>query len=200
MTEQQKQHAAEVLVKNSMMLLGSTAEEPKFLPKVFVVNGKCYWFLNVARRAAFGTEHPIEVMTIGDAWEIHLHLPADTLKKECVDSNFDQTGDTYYDGRLFDDRNSILTSMVPNPVIKYVEGKANLSVVADMPINRMFLGVRAQNILMKTGCKTYGDALKFGREPMSKLRNVGATTISELDAEFDRVGLWNQWKYNKPIA
>jgi hypothetical protein len=90
--------------------------------------------------------------------------------------------------------------MVPNPVIKYVSGKADLSAVADMPINRMFLGVRAQNILTKTGCKTYGDALKFGREPMSKLRNVGATTISELDAEFDRVGLWNQWKYNKPIA
>ena len=200
MTEQQKQHAAEVLVKNSMILLGSTAEEPKYLPKVFVVNGKCYWFLNAARRAAFGTEHPIEVMTIEEAWQIHLHMSADTLKKECVDSNFDQTGDAYYDGRLFDDRNSILTSMVPNPVIKYVEGKANLSVVADMPINRMFLGVRAQNILMKTGCKTYGDALKFGRGPMSKLRNVGATTISELDAEFDRVGLWNQWKYNKPIA
>ena len=187
-------------MKNSMMLLGSTAEEPKYLPKVFVVNGKCYWFLNVARRAAFGTEHPIEVMTIGDAWEIHLHLPADTLKKECVDSNFDQTGDAFYDGRLFDDRNSILTSMVPNPVIKYVSGKPDLSAVADMPINRMFLGVRAQNILMKLGCKTYGDALKHGRETISKLRNVGATTISELDAEFDRVGLWNQWKYNKPIA
>ena len=200
MTEQQKQHAAEVLVKNSMMLLGSTEEEPKYLPKVFVVNGKCYWFLNVARRAAFGTEHPIEVMTIEEAWPIYTHLPADTLKKECVDSNFDQTGDTYYDGRLFDSRDSILTSMVPNPVIKYVSGKPDLSAVADMPINRMFLGVRAQNILMKTGCKTYGDALKFGRGPMSKLRNVGATTISELDAEFDRVGLWNQWKYNKPIA
>jgi hypothetical protein len=200
MTEQQKQHAADVLVKNSMMLLGSTAEEPKFLPKVFVVNGKCYWFLNVARRAAFGTEHPIEVMTIADAWEIHLHLPADTLRKECVDSNFDQTGDTYYDSRLFDDRNSITTSMVPNPVIKYVSDKADLSAVADMPVNRMFLGVRAQNILMKLGCKTYGDALKHGRETISKLRNVGATTLSELDAEFDRVGLWNQWKYNKPIA
>ena len=187
-------------MKNSMILLGSTAEEPKYLPKVFVVNGKCYWFLNVARRAAFGTEHPIEVMTIEEAWQIHLHMSADTLKKECVDSNFDQTGDAYYDGRLFDDRNSILTSMVPNPVIKYVDGRPELSAVADMPINRMFLGVRAQNILMKTGCKTYGDALKFGRGPMSKLRNVGATTISELDAEFDRVGLWNQWKYNKPIA
>ena len=45
MTEQQKQHAAEVLVKNSMMLLGSTEDDPKYLPKVFVVNGKCYWFL-----------------------------------------------------------------------------------------------------------------------------------------------------------
>ena len=44
------------------------------------------------------------------------------------------------------------------------------------------------------------DLLKFGREQLLKLRNVGATTISELDAEFDRVGLWNQWKYNKPIA
>ena len=197
MTEQQKQHAAEVLIHSKELLGG---DEPKFLPKVFVVDGHCYMFLNVARRAAFGTEHPIEVMTIEEAWQIHLHMSADTLKKECVDNNFDQTGDAYYDGRLFDDRNSILTSMVPNPVIKYVSGKPELSVVADMPINRMFLGVRAQNILMKTGCKTYGDALKFGREPMSKLRNVGATTIIELDAEFDRVGLWNQWSYNQPIA
>ena len=197
MTEQQKQHAAEVLLGTKALTGG---DDPKFLPKVFVVDGKCYMFLNAARRAAYGTSLAIEVMTIADAWEIHLHMPADTLKKECVDSNFDQTGDTYYDGRLFDDRNSVLTSMVPNPVIKYVSGKPDLSAVLDHPINRMFLGVRAQNILMKTECKTYGDALKFGRESMSKLRNVGATTISELDAEFDRVGLWNQWKYNKPIA
>ena len=198
MTEQQKQHAAEVLVKNSMMLLGSTDEDPKYLPKVFVVNGKCYWFLNVARRAAFGTEYPIEVMTIEEAWEIHMHMPADTLNKECVDSNFDQNGSTYY-GRLFYD-NPITAGMGPNTVIKYVSVNHDLSAVADIPINSMFLGVRAQNILMRTGCKTYGDAIKFGREAMSKLRNVGVTTISELDAEFDRVGLWNQWKYNKPIA
>ena len=200
MTEQQKQHAAEVLVKNSMMLLGSTAEEPKYLPKVFVVDGKCYWFLNVARRAAFGTEHPIEVMTIREAWEIYMHMSADTLKKECVDSNFDQTGDAYYDGRLFDDRNSILTSMVPNPVIKYVSGKADPSAMLDHPINRMFLGVRAQNVLTRLGINTYGELLKFGREPLLKLRNMGVTTLGEFDAEFDRVGLWNQWKYNKPIA
>ena len=197
MTEQQKQHAAEVLIHSKELLGG---DDPKFLPKVFVVDGKCYMFLNAARRAAFGTSLAIEVMTIREAWEIYMHMSADTLNEKEVEWNFDQTGDAYYDGRLFDDRNSILTSMVQNPVIKYVDGRPELSAVADMPINRMFLGVRAQNILMKTGCKTYGDALKFGREPMSKLRNVGATTISELDAEFDRVGLWNQWKYNKPIA
>ena len=196
MTEQQKQHAAEVLIHSKELLGG---DDPKFLPKVFVVNGKCYWFLNVARRAAFGTEHPIEVMTIADAWEIHLHLPADTLKKECVDSNFDQTGDAYYDGRLFDDRNSILTSMVPNPVIKYVSGKPDRAAVLDHPINRMFLGVRAQNILMKTGCRTYGDALRFTRSNILKIRNVGKATIFELDNAFERVGLLDMWKYGKKI-
>lgn len=196
MTEQQKQHAAEVLI-NSKELLGG--DDPKFLPKVFVVNGKCYWFLNVARRAAFGTEHPIEVMTIEEAWEIHLHMPADTLKKECVDRDFDQAGSTF-NGQLFCDNHKVTAGAVQNPVVKMMDGKADRAAMLDVEINRLFLGVRAQSLLTKTGCKTYGDALKFGREPMSKLRNVGVTTISELDAEFDRVGLWNQWKYNKPIA
>lgn len=196
MTEQQKQHAAEVLIHSKELTGG---DDPKFLPKVFVVDGKCYMFLNAARRAAYGTSLAIEVMTIEEAWEIYTHLPADALKKDAVEWNFDQTGSTF-NGLLFCNNREVMAGMVQNPVIKYVSGKPDLSAVADMPINRMFLGVRAQNILMKTGCKTYGDAIKFGREPMSKLRNVGATTISELDAEFDRVGLWNQWKFNKPIA
>ena len=199
MTEQQKQHAAEVLVKNSMMLLGSTAEEPKYLPKVFVVNGKCYWFLNVARRAAFGTEHPIEVMTIREAWEIYMHMSADTLNEKAVEWNFDQTGSTF-NGQLFCDNREVMAGMVQNPVVKMMDGKPDRAAMLDVEINRLYLTTRAQNILMKTGCKTYGDALKHGRETISKLRNVGATTISELDAEFDRVGLWNQWRYNKPIA
>lgn len=186
-------------MKNSMMLLGGTVEDPKYLPKVFVVNGKCYWFLNAARRAAYDTDHSIEVMTIGDAWEIYLHLPADTLKKECVDSNFNQTGDTFFDGRLFDDRDSIMACMVPNPVIKMVTGTPDILTVLEMEINRLYLGTRAQNILMKLGCKTYRDAIKFGRENFLKLRNVGKATLIEMDAEFDRVGLWNQWKFKKPI-
>ena len=196
MTEQQKQHAAEVLIHSKELLGG---DEPKFLPKVFVVNGKCYWFLNVARRAAFGTEHPIEVMTIEEAWVLYMHLPADSLKKDAVEWNFDQTGSTF-NGQLFCDNHEVMAGMVQNPVVKMMDGKPDRAAMLDVEINRLYLTTRAQNILMKTGCKTYGDAIKFGREAISKLRNVGATTISELDAEFDRVGLWNQWRYNQPIA
>ena len=196
MTEQQKQHAAEVLIHSKELLGG---DDPKFLPKVFVVDGHCYMFLNAARRAAFGTSLAIEVMTIREAWEIYMHMSADTLNEKEVEWNFDQTGSTF-NGQLFCDNREVMAGMVQNPVVKMMDGKPDRAAMLDVEINRLYLTTRAQNILMKTGCKTYGDALKFGREPMSKLRNVGATTISELDAEFDRVGLWNQWKYNKPIA
>ena len=196
MTEQQKQHAAEVLIHSKELLGG---DDPKFLPKVFVVDGHCYMFLNAARRAAYGTSLAIEVMTIREAWEIYMHMSADTLNEKEVEWNFDQTGSTF-SGLLFCDNREVMAGMVQNPVVKMMDGKPDRAAMLDVEINRLYLTTRAQNILMKTGCKTYGDALKFGREPMSKLRNVGATTISELDAEFDRVGLWNQWKYNKPIA
>ena len=196
MTEQQKQHAAEVLIHSKELTGG---DEPKFLPKVFVVDGHCYMFLNAARRAAYGTSLAIEVMTIREAWEVYMHMSADTLNEKEVEWNFDQTGSTF-NGQLFCDNHEVMAGMVQNPVMKMMDGKADHAAMLDVEINRLYLTTRAQNILMKTKCKTYGDAIKFGREPMSKLRNVGATTISELDAEFDRVGLWNQWKYNKPIA
>ena len=196
MTEQQKQHAAEVLIHSKELTGG---DEPKFLPKVFVVDGHCYMFLNAARRAAYGTSLAIEVMTIREAWEIYMHMSADTLNEKEVQWDFDQTGSTF-NGQLFCDNREVMAGMVQNPVVKMMDGKPDRAAMLDVEINRLYLTTRAQNILMKTGCKTYGDALKFGREPMSKLRNVGATTISELDAEFDRVGLWNEWRYNKPIA
>ena len=196
MTEQQKQHAAEVLIHSKELTGG---DEPKFLPKVFVVDGHCYMFLNAARRAAYGTSLAIEVMTIREAWEVYMHMSADTLNEKEVEWNFDQTGSTF-NGQLFCDNREVMAGMVQNPVVKMMDGKPDRAAMLDVEINRLYLTTRAQNILMKTGCKTYGDAIKFGREPMSKLRNVGATTISELDAEFDRVGLWNQWRYNQPIA
>ena len=196
MTEQQKQHAAEVLIHSKELTGG---DEPKFLPKVFVVDGHCYMFLNAARRAAYGTSLAIEVMNIREAWEIYMHMSADTLNEKEVQWDFDQTGSTF-NGQLFCDNREVMAGMVQNPVVKMMDGKPDRAAMLDVEINRLYLTTRAQNILMKTKCRTYGDALKFGREPMSKLRNVGATTISELDAEFDRVGLWNEWRYNKPIA
>ena len=195
MTEQQKQHAAEVLIHSKELLGG---DDPKFLPKVFVVNGKCYWFLNVARRAAFGTEHPIEVMTIGDAWEIHLHLPADTLKKECVDSNFDQTGSTF-NGLLFCDNMHVLSGMIQNPIICQSDNKIAKEEVLDQPISWLSLSVRAQNVLTSQGLNTYRELLEFGRDKMLKLRNMGVTTVKIFDAEMSRVGLYDYWKENKPV-
>ena len=196
MTEQQKQHAAEVLIHSKELTGG---DDPKYLPKVFVVDGHCYMFLNAARRAAYGTSLAIEVMNIREAWEIYMHMSADTLNEKEVQWDFDQTGSTF-NGQLFCDNREVMAGMVQNPVVKMMDGKPDRAAMLDVEINRLYLTTRAQNILMKTKCRTYGDAIKFGREPMSKLRNVGATTISELDAEFDRVGLWNQWRYNQPIA
>ena len=114
MTQQQLQHAAEVLLNSHWLI--SPKDELRYLPKVFIVNGKCYWFLNAAKRAAFGTNALIHVMTIEQAWHIHLHLHPDTLKKECIEKHFDQTGSTY-DGRLFDDHHSPLAAMVDIPIV-----------------------------------------------------------------------------------
>lgn len=86
--------------------------EGLILPKAFIVRGKCYWFLNVAKRAAIGQEHPvIYVLTAERAIEI-----AKPVKRPHIVSFFDQTGSTY-DGRLFDDCKSPLASTVDIPVI-----------------------------------------------------------------------------------
>ena len=111
MTTAQKLHIAESLL-NTRGLVG----DGMYLPKAFVVNGKPYWFMNAAKRAAYNTYHPIEVMTIEQAWEIHTNLPADTLKKSCIAKDFDQTGTTY-DGKLFDDQQSPLAQMVNIPIV-----------------------------------------------------------------------------------
>lgn len=112
MTTAQKLHIAESLL-NTRGLVG----DGMYLPKAFVVNGKPYWFMNAAKRAAYSTNHPIEVMTIEQAWEIHTNLPADTLKKSCIAKDFDQTGTTY-DGKLFDDRESVYADSINIRIIK----------------------------------------------------------------------------------
>ena len=114
MNNEQLQHAAEVLLNSHWLI--SPKDELRYLPKVFIVNGKCYWFLNAAKRAAFGTKHVIRVMTIEQAWRIWLHLPESSIKQECIEKNFDQTGDTF-GGRLFDEPHSPLAQMVNIPIV-----------------------------------------------------------------------------------
>ena len=116
MKQEVLKHAADLLLMSKRLTGG---DEPKFLPKIFIVNGHCYYYLNAARRAAYGTNYPIVVMTIEEAWEISTLLHRDSLKQNAVAWEFDQTGETF-DGRLFDDRRSILANMVKNPVIPLV--------------------------------------------------------------------------------
>lgn len=118
MTQQQLENAAKALV-NSYWLI-SRKDELRYLPKVFIVAGKPYWFLNAAKRAAYGTNRVITVMSIEQAWQIYTNLHPDTLKEECIDKNFDQTGDTF-NGRLFDERNSPFAEMVNIPIVPLVQ-------------------------------------------------------------------------------
>ena len=170
-------------------------EDGKYLPRIYVVNGKCYLFLNVARRAAIGTQHTIEVLNIEDAWQICMHTPFDMQRE--VDWEFDSTGSTF-DGYLFSD-NRIYPSMVPNPIINACTNLPSLDAILDTEINRLFLSSRALNILYGLSCKTYRDVLSYGREALKNRRNVGIATIGEIDAEMERVGLLQYWKYNKQI-
>ena len=113
MTQEVLEKAAKVLLSSRGLTGG---DDPKYLPKIYIVDGHCYWFLNVARRAAYGTNHVIHVMTIEEAWEIYTHLNRSTLKQEVVAWDLDQTGFTF-DGRLFNDNKSIYADMSTNPIV-----------------------------------------------------------------------------------
>lgn len=110
MTKEQIKQAADALLR-SQGLLGTDM----YLPKIFVVNGDIYYFLNAARRAAFGTEHPIEVMTIEEAFQTRYGFVPDKL---AVAREFKQEGDTFA-GRLFMDEGSLTPQQVYNPIIRY---------------------------------------------------------------------------------
>ena len=73
----------------------------------------------------------------------------------------------------------------------------NKNIVIKIPMCRD--GLIATKELTKLGIKTYRELLKYSRARLFQTRNVGKTTILEFDAEFDRIGLWNQWKYNQQL-
>ena len=112
MTQEQKQHAADLLAR-SWWLVG----EDNFLPKVFMVNGKCYWFYNVAKRAAYKTRHPIEVVTIEDVFDLMNKDDQRHINRGTILHEFDQKGQTF-GGRLFNNMNSEIAEMVNVKVVK----------------------------------------------------------------------------------
>ena len=190
MTEQQKLHVAEVLLGTKALTGG---DEPKFLPKIYVVNGKCSLFLNAARREAYGTTYPIEVMTIEEAWNIVHANDGQKLDPKEVEDNFSTIGSTFF-GKLFCDNHLVNAYMVPNPVIRIADAKEDTDAAQDSEINRMRLSMRSQNILTYFNIRTYRDLIKFGREKLENMRNVCSTNMFEFDNEMERAGLGKFWK------
>ena len=113
----------EVRLKISKMLMHKRdlLGDGMLVPQVYVVNDHPYWFLNVARRAAYGTRFPIEVISIEAAFELVSGLPSSSLDRKHVDWHFDQKGDTF-NGRLFDAGGSVLADMCNVPVFKDGKG------------------------------------------------------------------------------
>ena len=122
MNKTQQEYIARVLI-NAVDLLG----EDMWLPKIYVVNGRPCWFLNAARRAAYGTNHPIEMMTIEQAYQIHFGRPWPMENRNQVVWGFDQTGETY-DGFLFERDNVTRASKhkSDDPLPEEIEGDARL--------------------------------------------------------------------------
>lgn len=98
MTKEIKKKMCELLVSRSMLINGG-----RLLPKIYVVGDRPYWFLNVAKRAAYGTKHPIEVIDILDAYKVVPQRMVDEAARHGIGYYFDQTGETFSDGRLFFD-------------------------------------------------------------------------------------------------
>lgn len=107
--QQQINYAAERLLASPGLV-----EKDMYLPKIYIVAGKCYWFLNAARRAAFGTNHRIYVLTIEDAFKIAGRKVRPY--RHYIVKDFDQTGDTYH-GKLYNQAGSIFANLVPNEII-----------------------------------------------------------------------------------
>ena len=88
MTQTMKYKAAAALMRSRAI----TATE-QLLPVVYIVGEHLYWFLNVARRAAYCEKKHIEMMTIDAAWSItEKNKPFD---RSMVCKHFNQQGDTF---------------------------------------------------------------------------------------------------------
>lgn len=87
-------------------------------PFVFVAGDRLYWYLNVARRAVFGTIHQIEMVDIRYAYRTILGREMTEKEASAVSWNCKQEGELFEGGRLFCDNPNIY---VRNGKVVYYE-------------------------------------------------------------------------------
>lgn len=101
MTDKVRQRAANAIMK-SYRVFCADENARRYVPQIYVVGDSLYWFLNVARRAAYCDKKPIEVLSFLDAYML-THggkLPPERQYK--MNIGVDQTGEVYCD-YLFSD-------------------------------------------------------------------------------------------------
>lgn len=101
---------------SSKMLLQGTAYAPTqfsrdkiYLPIVYLVDGKMYWFLNAAKRAAFNYRSKIESMDVHEAFMLINGRKMTAQEQSQVEWDLIQRGEDY-NGFLFKDNKYIISS------------------------------------------------------------------------------------------
>lgn len=87
-------------------------------PFVFVAGDRLYWYLNVARRAVFGTRQQIEMVDIRYAYRTILGREMTGKEAAAVSWECKQQGELFEGGRLFCDNQNVY---IRNEKVVYYE-------------------------------------------------------------------------------
>ena len=106
---------AQRFLASSKMLLQGTGYAPTslsrdkiYLPIVYLVDGRMYWFLNAAKRAAYNYHSKVDAMDIYEAFMLINSRKMTAQEQSQVEWDFNQKGETY-NGFLFRDNEYIVS-------------------------------------------------------------------------------------------
>lgn len=101
---------------SSKMLLQGAAYAPSplsrdkiYLPQVYIVDGKLFWMLNAAKRAAYNYHSKVESMDVNEAFMLINGRRMSIQDQTQIEWNINQKGEDY-NGFLFRDNEYITTA------------------------------------------------------------------------------------------
>lgn len=107
---------AQRFLECSRMLLQGAAYAPTplsrdkiYLPQVYIVDGKLFWFLNAAKRAAYNYHSKVDSMDVHEAFMLIKGRRMSAKEQSQIEWNINQKGEDY-NGFLFRDNEYITTA------------------------------------------------------------------------------------------